>query len=121
MMIILMSLAWCMMPMEPSLAPLRAPPLWGHFVICNLMPAMAFLALTLQGMHQGYLGLFRKDHVPPHNLHSCHDQQKCHGMIQLEAIGSHSGLEAIIKCLAPSNRSTPYILDTHVVFLLACG
>ena len=31
-----MSLAWCMMPMEPSLAPLRAPPLWGHFVICNL-------------------------------------------------------------------------------------
>ena len=36
MMIILMSLAWRMMPMEPSLAPLRAPPLWGHFVICNL-------------------------------------------------------------------------------------
>ena len=28
--------SWCMMPMEPSLAPLRAPPLWGHFVICNL-------------------------------------------------------------------------------------
>ena len=22
-----------MLPMEPSLAPLRAPPLWGHFVI----------------------------------------------------------------------------------------
>ena len=34
---ILMSLAWCMMPMEPILAPLRAPPLWGHFVICNLV------------------------------------------------------------------------------------
>ena len=40
--IILMSLAWCMMPMEPSLAPSRAPPLpWGHFVICNLLSVTA--------------------------------------------------------------------------------
>jgi len=23
--------------MEPSLAPLRAPPLWGQLVICNLL------------------------------------------------------------------------------------
>ena len=30
-----------MMPMEPSLAPLRAPPLWGHFVICNLLHGKA--------------------------------------------------------------------------------
>ena len=25
-----------LMPMEPSLAPLRAPPVWGQLVICNL-------------------------------------------------------------------------------------
>ena len=46
MMIILMSLAWCMMPMEPSLAPLRAPPLWGHFVICNLLSVILILFLA---------------------------------------------------------------------------
>ena len=36
MIIILMRLAWCMRHMQPSLAPSRAPPLWGPFVICNL-------------------------------------------------------------------------------------
>ena len=48
MMIILMSLAWCMMPMEPSLAPLRAPPLWGHFVICNQNQPKKFSTVTAQ-------------------------------------------------------------------------
>jgi hypothetical protein len=37
MILLLMSLDMVLMPMEPRvLAPLRAPPLRGHFVICNL-------------------------------------------------------------------------------------
>ena len=52
MMIILMSLAWCMMPMEPSLAPLRAPPLWGHFVICNHFKLVIWYSGATSGQSQ---------------------------------------------------------------------
>ena len=37
-MTMLMSLVLSYMPMEPSLAPLRAPPVWGQLVICNQRP-----------------------------------------------------------------------------------
>ena len=33
----------CLFVMEPSLAPFRAPPLWGHFVICNLLLRLRLL------------------------------------------------------------------------------
>ena len=34
--------------MEPSLAPLRAPPVWGQLVICNLCISGAHVPLCVQ-------------------------------------------------------------------------